>query len=646
MAAVCDRGDLCLWDFGLNAGKMPALQDPVLYRLQQSIPGISLAFSADGTILLVGTEVRTAGTMYSWSAASELQVWDVPKRTLRHRFPLKEAVYACAVSPDGKRIAYSGAGGNDLVVRGLDRPTEALLFRGGQQIVRTAFVRKRRQDANAPGGSGYAFLFQPATSRGASDTRQFDPLVLEPPRRVAAPLAEAASTCGDWRGELNREKNGVQIYFRNEAKGCVQLDREKQGVIRTFCWVPDENGKAEAIALGSDLQCGIYLFGLNRTGPQMPLLRYYRGHQDAVTSLDVSGNGKYLLSASRDGTVRFWRLAGDGDGTATRRRWGVEIAVREGRAVVGAMDDLGPLYARGARPGDVIEKIAWPDPQGVREANLPQDILRLLDQLPWDTQAGFFTTRNGRRRSPFNCIGAWRHLLAVYMTQDDDWIAWTPAGYYACSAGGERLVGWQINRGLGRKPSFFTAEQFSKEFYRPDAIKLLLTKGSLQGALGERKGPLQTIAEVLPPVVRIVRPTTTRLEQPSNEITVTRRVAGPAGRADPADVAAGRRQRGRPPQHNQGYHGRRAGTWRGTRYAGSAGHPVLRVGGKDLARAAWSRRAQGRGLGRECREQGPVGRHHRDVRRPEDRETLPLRPLDRSIFLPGAVETPLCRRQR
>ncbi len=343
LAAVCDRGDLCLWDLNPDAGKMPTLLDagrmPTLRRLQQSLPGISLAFSADGTILLVGTAVRPE------TSASDLQVWDVPKHALRHTFPLKEAVYACAVSPDGKRIAYSGAGGNDIVLRPLDGPGEALLLRGGQQIVRAAFLRKggqvasgtkRRQDTYA---TGYAFLCQPATSRraggecpgwalfpasspagsfppsAATGAKQFDPLVLQPPERVGGRPAETSQAWGDWRGELQREKNGVQIFYRNEAKGFVRLDAEKQGILQTFCWIPDENGQAEAIALGSDLQCGVYLFGLNSPG-QAPL-RYYRGHHDAVTSLDVSGDRKYLLSASRDGTVRYWRLAGYRDGPAT-----------------------------------------------------------------------------------------------------------------------------------------------------------------------------------------------------------------------------------------------------------------------------------------------------------------------------------------
>ena len=33
-----------------------------------------------------------------------------------------------------------------------------------------------------------------------------------------------------------------------------------------------------------------------------------------------------------------------------------------------------------------------------------------------------------------------------WLRTDRDWIAWTASGYYACSPGGERLIGWQVNQ--------------------------------------------------------------------------------------------------------------------------------------------------------------------------------------------------------
>ena len=39
-------------------------------------------------------------------------------------------------------------------------------------------------------------------------------------------------------------------------------------------------------------------------------------------------------------------------------------------------------------------------------------------------------------------------LLSLFVqTMDNRWILWTPKGYYAASAGGENLIGWNVNRG-------------------------------------------------------------------------------------------------------------------------------------------------------------------------------------------------------
>ncbi|MEJ0086395.1 MAG: hypothetical protein WDO72_11965 [Pseudomonadota bacterium] len=52
----------------------------------------------------------------------------------------------------------------------------------------------------------------------------------------------------------------------------------------------------------------------------------------------------------------------------------------------------------------------------------------------------------------------------------EDWVAWTPQGYYAASPYGDRIVGWQINRGADTKPDFFRAVQFERTLYRPELL--------------------------------------------------------------------------------------------------------------------------------------------------------------------------------
>ena len=66
-------------------------------------------------------------------------------------------------------------------------------------------------------------------------------------------------------------------------------------------------------------------------------------------------------------------------------------------------------------------------------------------------------------------------LLALFLDADSKrWVAFTPSGYYAASAGGEDLVGWQVDNGPDRAADFFPASKFRDRFYRPDVVSLVL----------------------------------------------------------------------------------------------------------------------------------------------------------------------------
>jgi WD40 repeat protein len=102
-------------------------------------------------------------------------------------------------------------------------------------------------------------------------------------------------------------------------------------------------------------------------------------------------------------------------------------------------------------------------------------------------------------------------LLSLFFA-GDDWIAWTPEGYYACSAGGEKLMGWRLGNGKEKMASFHPAARFRKSLYRPDVIKLLLKAGSVEKALEAadkargKSGKRVEVARVLPPRVAITSP--------------------------------------------------------------------------------------------------------------------------------------------
>ena len=96
-------------------------------------------------------------------------------------------------------------------------------------------------------------------------------------------------------------------------------------------------------------------------------------------------------------------------------------------------------------------------------------------------------------------------LLSLFVA-GDDWIAWTPEGYYAAGPGGENLLGWQVSNGPEKVGTFVRASQCRKSLYRPDVIKLVLKTGSVATALERLKEPAKVVKEVLPPLVAITSP--------------------------------------------------------------------------------------------------------------------------------------------
>lgn len=104
-----------------------------------------------------------------------------------------------------------------------------------------------------------------------------------------------------------------------------------------------------------------------------------------------------------------------------------------------------------------------------------------------------------------------KRLLSAYVA-GDDWVVWTPQGYYAATPGGERMMGWLVQESPDRLPVFHPAARFRKQMYRPDIIKLVLELGDVGKAIrranaAAKRAPAD-LKELLPPQVRfdVARP--------------------------------------------------------------------------------------------------------------------------------------------
>lgn len=70
----------------------------------------------------------------------------------------------------------------------------------------------------------------------------------------------------------------------------------------------------------------------------------------------------------------------------------------------------------------------------------------------------------------------------------DDWIVWTPQGYYHSSPGGDRLIGWHINQGADREGRLMRSYQLKRHLHSPEIVERALRLGSARDAALELRG--------------------------------------------------------------------------------------------------------------------------------------------------------------
>jgi hypothetical protein len=97
-------------------------------------------------------------------------------------------------------------------------------------------------------------------------------------------------------------------------------------------------------------------------------------------------------------------------------------------------------------------------------------------------------------------------LLSLFIVDEDDWILWTPQGYYDASPGCGDLVGWHVNQGPDQVAAYYPLHQFRSQLYRPDLISYVLQQGSFQGAIARATNPGLAPAQPIDPGLSPAQP--------------------------------------------------------------------------------------------------------------------------------------------
>jgi WD40 repeat protein len=469
-------------DLGIDAGPNP-LTGPVE----------AVAISPDGTRLATSTIVRKlARPAEPATVECEVELRSIPDGQLVERvIRTSNLARALAFSPDNRRLAVSGGDAQAIYVKDLTRPAQPLQERSGAGSslwdvgIRDdgSAVRFSRVRPPAPGQlasyegfdlRGRRFLvegnepgFQHATASAAGWTiTPVDPFSLD----VRNPQGQG------WR---------------------LALDRNRDGRWWSYTVIPPNPAAGHALPLAA-VACryGIALFELGR-GTRT---RQFVGHASDVYALASSKDGRWLVSSSSDQTVRLWPLANADKIPPMGARFGPGA---DGRWVVLEVTPGGFADLCGLKKGHVIDRLY----AGSSLISDPGGLLPRLDQESPLIVFGFYVRMPGGPEERLGTSKRDSPALTLFPATDQQWVVWTPKGYYDTSVTGDRrFLGWQTNQGTPARllaSTFDTIDKFEPRYRQrpggpgPNLIDRLL----------DTADPIQAELALAPPAAGTADPT-------------------------------------------------------------------------------------------------------------------------------------------
>ena len=207
----------------------------------------------------------------------------------------------------------------------------------------------------------------------------------------------------------------------------IQTDENQDGRILDYHGLADGS-----VIVASD-------FSLKMFDKNGYLNKEFIGHYGAVHSVTASADGRFLASGGEDQTIMVWKLSETGYAPSLRQTF-------EGEEWSLFFSSL-PVDSLTKEP----TKKAWLDvitflkSSGNKAYKSIEEVYKTL----------------GEQVIPF---------ATLFVTEDQEWICWTPRGYFSCSSDGGQYFGWHVNKGINQLADFYSAEQYFELLYRPTEV--------------------------------------------------------------------------------------------------------------------------------------------------------------------------------
>ena len=444
-----------------------------------------LVFSPDATRLAVCTKSGRADTIDPTAIASDLEIRAMPEGGLIRRYRVPGQVFTCAFSPSGKRLAYSGGHSQSIFVQDATRLDDPPLELKGQ--------------GSTPFDLGFTADSQRvALWRGATDVARpqayetFDLAARKTGKTSRDQLRRAIPTLNGWSVKGSITNYVLEAVNDDGRRWRADLNRGTERNWWSSTMIPPGPGHPRpTVAIGCE--SGVVVYDLD-TGSRT---RVFAGHSGPVVSVVPSPDGRWLASSSVDQTVLIYSLAG----CDTRPGLGATFRQRpDGAWMISEVEPRGFAAGMGLVAGDVIASAGIASGGSRTDYATPEKINEFLDRArespPYLQVLAFNLRRTLFLPAPFGMValslpttGTTKRnspVMSLFLGVDQEWVLWTPQGFYDTSIEGDRrFLGWHINADYRSVLSteFVPMSTYSRIMFQPKVLQQLWQTGDLERAM-------------------------------------------------------------------------------------------------------------------------------------------------------------------
>jgi len=460
-----------LWDVDYANGQMMAKTKADLDGHDAQVYDIS--FSPNGKQLV---SASYDGSLQLWDLTGEIE----PISMKMHI----DKVYSCAFSLDGKWIISGGNKGKAIIwdnrgafskyLASLDKPINDIAI-AGDNVILSADLGYVYSIINPSNKNALHVPFTAISSSAISSTNR-------------------AALAGGSKGNIliyDLTTNEPSAIFRNKAKQPKHIGLSDNKL------VVDMDGKG--FSTGIDLANFQYLWDVNSEETYSTDV-----HEDGAYKLSIFD--KYTLSTGFKGSVKMDPRIDGGV-----RSYSI---IDENTIAVGGYFSL-KLYTRDGEFKREIKGFNGAVTSITSDNNKIAAVCSDQTIRIWNLNSGEL-------------------LVTVFLAPNNDWVCWTPQGYYEASSGGERYMGWQVDEGISSMSKFYKSSVFASKFHKPATVKQTIGLGSFSMAeeklkeaitvqkLGDKEREIEEKADIIKsaPTVSWVTPELLKTEQNQPRITI------------------------------------------------------------------------------------------------------------------------------